>query len=326
MAERFRVVITRRLAGDPAARFAAFGDVDVWTFPEDRTISRAELLDAVRGAHAIIATPADAAIDDEVFDAAGDTLRIVSNYAVGVDNVDLAAAARRGILVGHTPNATTEPTADIAILLLLMAARRAGEGEREVRRGAWSGVAPTHMLGRRVIGGTLLIVGAGRIGLATARRAVGWNMAVLYHARSRHPEFEAPPIQGTAVALDEGLARADFVSVHTPLSAETRHLFDAERFAKCRPGAVFVNTSRGAVVDEAALVAALDAGHLAAAGLDVYECEPTVHPGLLARENVVLLPHLGSATVEDREWMMEIAVDNAIAAFRGESLPHEYGG
>jgi glyoxylate reductase len=312
-----RVVITRTLPGDPAERLRALGDVAVWTFPEDRTIPRDLLLDRARGAHAIIATPADVRIDDELFGAAGSQLRVVSCYAVGVDNVDLAAAARRGIAVGHTPGAVTEPTADVAWLLLLAAARRAGEGERLVRSGAWTGVAPTHMLGRRVIGRTLLVVGAGRIGRAVARRALGWEMTILYHARTRHPELEAAPLSARPVALDDGLARADFVSLHAPLTAETRHLIDARRLALMKPTAILVNTARGAVVDEAALVEALRARRIAAAGLDVYEREPHVHPGLLALDNAVLLPHVGSATVEDRLAMMEIAVDNVVAALGG---------
>lgn len=321
---RSEIAILRPLPGDAVARFVAagFDRGSIWVNPEDRPLDRPELLDAVRGARAVVTTPPDRPIDDEVLDAAGDQLVIVSNFAVGVDNIDVAAAHRRGIIVGHTPDAVTEPTADIAWLLLLGAARRVREGERLARSGTWSGVGPNQLLGRRIVGKTLFILGAGRIGLATARRAPGWNMTVTYHARSRHPEFEAAPVCARRVTLEEGLATADIVSIHVPLSDETRHLVDAARLATMKPTAILVNTARGAVVDEAALVDALRAGRIAAAGLDVYEHEPRLHPGLVALDNTFLLPHLGSATIEDRTWMMEISVDNAIAALRGEPVPH----
>jgi glyoxylate reductase len=319
-----RIVITRPLPGDPAARFARAGFRNVWINPIDRRLARAELLQAIRGAVAVLATPADTLINHEFFDAAGPQLKIVSNYAVGVDNIDLPEAARRNVIVGHTPNAVTEPTADIAWLLLLGAARRAAEGERLVRSGAWTGVAPLQLLGQRVVRKTLLIIGAGRIGLATARRSIGWEMKVLYHARSRHPEVEAAPIRAQRVSLEDGLRQADFISIHTPLTAETRHLINAERLAMMKPTAILINTSRGAVVDEAALVEALRSKRIAAAGLDVYENEPKLAPALVELDNTFLLPHLGSATVEDRIWMMEIAVDNIIALLRGQESPHVY--
>lgn len=319
-----RIVITRPLAGDPVARLRAADFENVWVYPEDRRMPRAELLAAISGAAAVLATPADIDIDAEFFDAAGDQLVIVSNYAVGVDNIDLAEAARRRVIVGHTPDAVTEPTADVAWLLLLAAAKRACEGDSLVRSGRWAGVGPTQLLGRRVAGKTLLIVGAGRIGHAVARRAPGWNMTVLYHSRSRHEEFESPPINGRYVSLDDGLANADFISLHTPLTADTHHLIDAAKLALLKPDAVLVNTSRGAVVDESALVEALRTRRLAAAGLDVFEHEPHLAPGLRDLPNVFFLPHLGTATVEDREWMMRLAVDNIIAALRGEPIPHEY--
>lgn len=317
-----RIVVTRPIPGDPAAMLAESGFTNVWTNPSDRKLDRAELLDAVRGAVAILATPADTDVNDELFDAAGDRLVIVSNYAVGVDNIDLDAARRRGLIVGHTPNAVTEPTADIAWLLLLAASKRAHEGGRLVRGGEWTGVAPLQLLGTRVVGKTLHIVGAGRIGFATARRAVGWEMEILYTARSRHEEFEAAPINARRVELEEGLASADFVSLHTPLTEETRHLINAERLAAMKPSAILVNTARGAVVDEAALVEALRNGTIAAAGLDVFEREPKLEPGLAELDNVFLLPHLGSATVEDRTWMAQIAVDNIVGTLNGTGAPH----
>jgi len=319
-----KIIITRPIPGDPASLLREAGFTDLWTNPVDERLARPALLEAIRGAHAVMATPADTLINQEFFDAAGPQLKIVSNYAVGVDNIDLPEAKRRGVMVGHTPNAVTEPTADIAWLLLLGAARRAGEGERLVRSGTWAGVAPSQLLGHRVVGKTLFIVGAGRIGLATARRSIGWDMNVLYHARSRHEEFEVPPIGAKRVSIEDGLREADFVSIHAPLTTETRHLIDAARLAMMKPTAILINTARGAVVDEAALVEALRGRRIAAAGLDVYEGEPRLHEGLAELDNTFLLPHLGSATGEDRVWMMELAVANIIAALRGEKIPHAF--
>ncbi len=317
-----RIIITRPIPDDPVALLTKAGFTNVLCNPNDRALTRAELLDAVAGAHAVIATPADTEINSEFFDTAGEQLVIVSNYAVGVDNCDLEEATRRHVLIGHTPHAVTEPTADIAWLLLLAAAKRATEGMDLVRSGNWTGVAPQQLLGQRVINKTLFIIGAGRIGYATARRSLGWKMQVLYHARSKHEDFESPPINAERVSLEEGLRRADFVSIHTPLTAETQHLINAQRLALMKPTAILINTARGAVVDEAALVDALRTNQIAAAGLDVFENEPKLHPGLAQLPNVFVLPHLGSATVEDRQWMMQIAVDNTIAALTGKVPPH----
>ena len=319
-----KVVISRRLPGDAEGRLRAASGLQIsplFQNPEDAALARGVLLEEVRGASAVITTPADR-VDAELLDAAGSALQIISNFAVGVDNIDLGAARERGVLVGHTPGAVTEPTADIAWLLLLGAARRATEGVRTVRSGHWTGLGVHDLLGTRLVGKTLLIVGAGRIGLAVARRSIGWQMRVRYVARSAHPEFEAPPIDGERVELLPGLAEADIVSIHTPLTEATRHLIGEQELAAMRPDALLVNTSRGAVVDEAALVAALRAKQILAAGLDVYEEEPRLANGLTELDNAFLLPHLGSATVDDRRWMMEIAVDNVIAALRGETPPH----
>ena len=324
MNEAVRVVITRLLPGDPESRLrAACGDQvgRVVCNERDEALERATLLEAIRGAAAVVTTPGDR-VDREFFEAAGASLRIVSNLAMGVDNIDLAEAARRGVRVGHTPGAVTEPTADIAWLLLLGAARRATEGVRLARSGSWTGLGVNDLLGIRLVGKTLLVVGAGRIGLAVARRSVGWQMRVRYVARSQHAEFEAPPVSARRVELEAGLREADVVSIHTPLSSETHHLIGAPEFAVMRPGAVLVNTSRGPVVDEAALVAALRERRIAAAGLDVYEHEPLLSDGLSELDNAFLLPHLGSATVDDRLWMMEIAIDNAAAVLRGEEPLH----
>jgi glyoxylate reductase len=318
------VVITRPLPGDPQGTLARAGFTNVWTNPRDDRLTRPELLDAVTGAHAVIATPADVKINAEFFNHAGDKLVIVSNYAVGVDNIDLAEARRRRVRVGNTPDAVTEPTADAAWLLLLAGARRAREGLDIARSGAWTGVKPLDPMGLRVIGKTLLIIGPGRIGRAVARRAVGWDMTILYTARSDHPDFEAPPTNARRVTLEQGLAEADFVTIHTPLTAETRHLIDTRRLALMKPTAVLVNTSRGPVVDEAALAAALRDGVIFAAGIDVFENEPEIHPDLVGLDRAFLLPHWGSTTDEDRAWMTAQAVDNVIAALNGKPIPNEF--
>jgi len=320
---KHRIVITRPLPGEPVEKLRAAGlDVDVWINPEDKRLERAVLLGAIAGAHAVIVTPADMLVNSEFFDAAGKQLVIVSAYAVGVDNIDLKEAAQRGIIVGHTPGAVTEPTADVAWLLILAAARRGREGLDLVRSGAWSGVRPFDLMGYRLVGKTLHIVGAGRIGLATARRAIGWNMPIIYTARSRHEEFEQSPINATRVELEDGLRQADIVSLHTPLTDETRHLINRPRLRMMKPSAVLVNTARGPVVDETALIEALREKWIFAAGLDVFEHEPSVPAELAQLDNAFLMPHWGSATVEDREWMTKIAVDNVIAALRGEPPPH----
>ncbi len=319
-----RIVITRPLPGEPVAALRRAGLGNVWVNPQDRRLERPALLEAIRGAHAVIATPADTLINAEFFDAAGTQLRIVSNYAVGVDNIDVVEAVRRGVLIGHTPGAVSEPTADAAWMLLLAAARRAREGLDLARSARWTGVRPMDPPGKRGIGKTLLIIGAGRIGHAVARRALGWDMTILYVARTDHPEFENPPISARRVPLEEGLAAADFVTLHTPLTPETRHLIDARRLRLMKPSAVLVNTSRGPVVDEGALAEALRHRTIFAAGLDVYEHEPEIHPALVGLDNVFLLPHWGSTTDEDRAWMTAISVDNVIAVLHGRPAPHLY--
>jgi glyoxylate reductase len=246
-------------------------------------------------------------------------LRVVGNVAVGVDNVELEACAARGVAVTNTPDVLTEATADLAFGLLLAAARRIAEGDRLVRSGGFTGWTPTFMLGERVHGMTLGIVGLGRIGGAVARRARGFGMNVLYTQRRRLPEALERALGLTFVAdLDEMLSWSDGVSIHCPLTSETRGLFSAARLARMKPGAVLVNTARGPIVDEAALARALTEGPLAAAGVDVYEDEPRVHPELLARPNVVLAPHIGSADRATREAMAQLAVDNVLLVLGGK--------
>jgi glyoxylate reductase len=288
---------------------------------------------ALRAAHAVvqaedgIRSPAFAACRAEVeavvalltdrIDAAflegSPRLRVVANVAVGVDNVDLAACKARGVVVTNTPDVLTEATADLAFGLLIAAARRVAEGDRLIRSGGFTGWTPMFMLGTRVHGTTLGIVGLGRIGQAMARRARGFGMNVLYTQRSRRDDEAG----ATHVGLDELLDRADFVSLHCPLTPETTHLMDAERLARMKPGAILVNTARGPIIDEAALAHALEHGPLAAAGLDVFEREPVVHPPLLARPNVVLTPHIGSGDRETRAAMADRACENVLAVLAG---------
>lgn len=319
-----RIVITRPLPGDPVGIFSNAGFDDVWVNPQDVGLTRSELLESVKGAHAVIDTPFDTNINAEFFDAAGKQLVIVSNYAVGVDNVDLVEAAKRGIIVGNTPGPVTEPTADAAWMLLLAAARRAREGLDLARSGNWKGVRPFDPPGKRIIGKTLLIIGPGRIGSAVARRAIGWDMQILYYARSQHANIESSPINAKRVTLEDGLKQADFVSIHCPATDETKHLINAERLAMMKNTAVLINTARGSVVDENALVKALQSKTIFAAGLDVFENEPVIHPGLVEADNAFLYPHWGSSTDEDRNWMTQIATDNVIAALTGKPVPFEF--
>jgi lactate dehydrogenase-like 2-hydroxyacid dehydrogenase len=249
--------------------------------------------------------------------------KLLANYGVGFNHIDLDACRAAGLAVTNTPGVLTDATAEIAITLMLMAARRAGEGERELRAGRWAGWRPTHLIGAGVTGKTVGLLGFGRIGQAVARRArQGFDMRVCYHSRRRAaPEVEAATGAEWRPSIEEVLAEADFVSLHTPGGAETRGLIDAQRLAAMKPTAFLINTARGDVVDEAALASALAAGVIAGAGLDVYVAEPTVHPALLELENVVLLPHLGSATRETREAMGFRAFENVEALAAGGTPP-----
>ena len=320
-----RIVVTTHLPGDPVAQLRAHPvgrDAEIVYLDESRQPDRQELLEAVRGADALLPHIPDR-IDAEVMDAAGSGLRVISNYGVGYDNIDVEAARARDVIVTNTPDVLTEATADIAWLLLMNAARGTLHADRELRSGDWAGWHPTQFVGKDLVDRTLLVVGMGRIGRAVARRALGWRMRILYTARTPKPEAEAEPMGAIRVELEEGLARADVVSVHCPLNEETRHLLDARRLALMKPGAILVNTARGAVVDEAALAEALENGRIHAAGLDVYEREPEVHPGILGQERAVLLPHIGSATEDTREGMTGIAVRNLLAGLSGEAPPNQ---
>ena len=286
---------------------------------ESRFLSRDELLEAVAGCAGLL-TQLREAIDAEVFDAAGDQLKVVSNYAVGFNNIDVDEATRRGITVCNTPGVLTEATADIAWTLLMGVARRAVEGDHIMRAGDWSGWKPTELLGGDIEGRTLAILGAGRIGTAVARRSIGWNMKLLYTARSPKPDMDA--LGARHVDLETALREADFVSVHVPLTPDTHHLLDADRLAMMKPTAYLINTARGPVIDESALVVALKTGKLAGAGLDVYEDEPALKQGLTGCDNTLLLPHLGSATIQTRARMSELAARNLLTVLDNQAPPH----
>ena len=238
------------------------------------------------------------------------------NSAVGYDNIDVPAATARGIVVTNTPDVLTEATADLAWALLMAAARRLGEGDRLVRAGHWEGWSPTQLLGQAVWGRTIGIVGMGKIGTAVARRARGFGMSVIYHNRSARPQAEAE-LGARLVDLPTLWSEADFVSLHAPLTDDTRHLVDADASTQMRSTAVLVNTARGALIDEAALVEAVRGGVIAAAGLDVFEREPSVDPGLAPLDNVVLAPHIGSATIDARSAMVRCCSENIVAVLNG---------
>ena len=312
------IVVTRRLPGVPfdslAARFRAGNP------PPEAPMPREEFLRKVRGAAGILCTLADR-VDAEILEIAGPALRVVSNYAVGVNNVDVAEATRRGVRVCNTPDVLTDATADLGFALLLAAARRFSDAEAFLRAGRWTGWDPWGFLGVPVCGKTLGIVGMGKIGSAVSRRARGFSMRVLYHSRRPLPREAEEELGASYRDLEALLGESDFVVLCVPLTAETRGLMSRERLRRMKPSAVLVNIARGEVVDEAALAEALSKGWLFAAGLDVYEREPAVHPALLAAPSAVLLPHLGSATRVTRESMWRLATENLLAVLEGREPP-----
>ena len=321
-----RVGVLLPCVGDPVARFAAAGlpelDIEVIEDYADHPIERQ--LEMIQGMDGVL-TGLGTAVDAAFLEAAGPNLKVVSNYAVGHDNIDLDAAASRNVVVCNGPPPMTEPTADLAWMLLLAAIRRAREGLDLAVSGSWSGYHPQLLLGRRLVGETLLVVGAGRIGSAIARRSLGWGMKVLYVANSDKPELEQPPISARRVTLEEGLPQADAVMISVALTPETKGLIGSRELASMKTTAVLVNVSRGPVVREAELAAALQNGMIFAAGLDVYEQEPTIHPDLMSCERAFLMPHLGSATTEDRSDLTDIAVDNIVAVLCGKDPPFQVG-
>jgi glyoxylate reductase len=313
-----RIVVTRRIP-EPALEVLREAG-EVWVAPGERPLSPESLRAAVAGADALVTLIPDR-IDDAVLAAAGPSLRVVATVAAGYDNLDVAAAARRGVVVTNTPGVLTEATADLAMALILMTTRRLGEGERLVRAGRPWGWDLGFMLGTGLQGATLGLVGFGGIARATARRARAAGMEVRYTARHRAEAGAEAEVAAERRPLEALLAESDVVSLHVPLTPETRHLIDATALRRMRPSAYLVNTARGAIVDEPALAEALAGGVIAGAGLDVFEHEPTVHPALLRLENVVLLPHLGSATAQTRTAMAVLAARNAAAVLRGEDPP-----
>lgn len=319
MSARPQVVVTRRLPGPVELELQK--DFDVVLNPDDKPLDAEGLKSALRSADGLLPTVTDK-LTAEVLAATPLKTRIIANFGVGFNHVDTAAAKSAGITVTNTPDVLTDDTADIAVTLLLMVARRAGEGERHVRAREWKGWGPTHMLGAKVSGKTLGLIGMGRIARAVARRAHhGFGMRVIF-------QDPYPPRPDEAKALgaeprdniDQVLAEADFVSLHCPATPETRHLMNGERLGRMKRSAFLINTARGDVVDEAALVAALKAGTIAGAGLDVYEKEPAVSPDLLTMQNVVLFPHLGSATTETRIAMGMRALENLRLFFAGKPV------
>jgi len=297
-----------------ARRFTLIGNL------ADRPVSRADLLAQVQEADALTVTLAET-VDQELLEKAG-RLKVVAVYAVGYNNVDVPAAIVRGVVVTNTPDVLTETTADLAWGLLLAVARRIPEGERVLREGRWEGWSPTQFLGSEVHGRVLGIIGMGRIGRAVARRARGFGMQVVYSSpRPLAPEDEAA-LNAARLPLRALLESADFVSLHVPLTEHTRHLLGKDEFALMRRTSILINTSRGPVVDETALVDALRQGRLAGAGLDVYEHEPQIHSGLLGLSNVALLPHLGSATFDTRVKMGMMVVENISAVLSGKEPPN----
>jgi glyoxylate reductase len=317
-----RIVVTRLIPEPALELLRAAGDV--WLSPHDRPMTLEELYAAVAGADAVVTLLHDR-VDDAFLDAAGASLRVVANVAVGYDNIDVPACARRGVVATNTPGVLVDATADLAMALILISTRRLGEAERMVREGGSWSWSMFFMLGTGLQDKTLGVVGLGQIGSATARRARAFGMRIVYAGRRRADAALESELDATMLDLDELLATADVVSINTPLSDATRHLIDARRLGLMKPTAHLVNTSRGPVVDEAALAGALRAGTIAGAGLDVFEHEPEIDPGLRGLENVVLIPHLGSATIETRTAMGVLAAENAVAVLRGGAPPTPIG-
>jgi lactate dehydrogenase-like 2-hydroxyacid dehydrogenase len=317
---RPRILVTRRW---PAAVEAMLSErFDVTLNARDVALDAAELGLALRDYDAVLPTVSDK-LPAALFEAAPLRTRILGNFGVGFNHIDIAAARARGIAVTNTPGVLTDCTADIAMLLLLSVARRGGEGERQVRSGNWVGWSPTHLVGTKVTGKTVGIIGFGRIGRAFAQRChFGFGMDVVFYNRSAIDPHEAARYGAEQLhTVEDVLAISDFVSLHCPGGTENHHLINASRLAAMKPGAILINTARGDVVDEQALIAALDSGTIRGAGLDVYEAEPNVPEKLRGMENVVVLPHLGSATEETRTAMGMKVVDNITAFFDGREPP-----
>jgi glyoxylate reductase len=306
-----RTLVTRKLPSSVISKLESASEVDLYV--GSAAISREELLQRVKGVDAIVCLLTDT-IDAAVLDAAGPQLKVVSNVAVGYNNIDVPACRARGIAVTNTPDVLTNACADFTWGLILAVTRRLGEGERVVRAGKWGGWALDYMLGMELRGKQLGLVGVGRIGRAVADKAPAFGMTVAYTARR-----DAGIPGATQLPLDRLLATSDIVSLHCPMTPETKHLIDQKALTKMKRTSYLINTSRGPVVDEAALAWALKERLLAGAALDVYEKEPEIHAGLMSLENVLLIPHLASATTETRTAMADLAVTNAIAVLNGQA-------
>ena len=319
MADRPKVFVARRIPEAGLSIVTGATDATIW--PDELPPPRDELLRAVAGCDGVLTLLTDR-VDDEFLDAAGPQLKVVSNYAVGFDNVDVPACTARGIPVGNTPGVLTETTADLAFALMMAAARRLPEGDRYVRAGKWKTWGPMLLLGPDVHGATIGIVGFGRIGQALARRAKGFGMTVLYHDVQRVADDVSTPLDAAFVTLEELFARSDFISLHVNLTAETRHLINARTLAAMRPTAILVNTSRGPVIDQIALADALRDGTIWAAALDVTDPEPIpMDDPLVGLPNCLIVPHIASASHATRSKMAEMAAANLLAGLGGERLP-----
>lgn len=313
MGAKPKVVVTRKLPEAVEERLRR--DYDPLFNSDDHVLSADELIARAEGADALLPCHSEH-LSAEVIGRLPDSVRAIANFSVGVDHVDLEAARSRGIVVTNTPDVLSDATAEIALLLMLGAARRAAEGDRLVRSGRWRLWSPAFMVGTQITGKTLGIVGMGRVGQVTARRARGFDMAIHYHNRRRVPAgIEAGAVYHED--LDSLLGACDIVSLHCPATPQTHHLMNDARIARMRRGVIVVNTARGALVDDEALQAALRSGHVAAAGLDVFNDEPGIHPGYRELDNTFLLPHIGSATRETRDAMGHRALDNLDAIFAG---------
>ncbi len=310
-----KIVVTRKIPENGIRLLKRHFVVDI--NEQERDLSQRELQRELHNAFGVVAVMANKFNKDVIQKL--DSLRVISNFAVGYDNVDVSAATEKRIVVTNTPGVLTDATADLALGLLLAVSRRIAEGDRLVRAGRFSGWTPMMMLGNEVSGKTIGIIGAGRIGTAIARRAIGFGMTILYFSHRRNDEIEK--LGGRFVSLRDLLKRSDFVSVNVPLNRETKGLVGKREIGMMKSGAILINTARGEIVDEVALIAALEEGRIGGAGLDVYKNEPKVNRGLLKLDNVVLAPHLGSATLETRARMAELAALNVIAVLQGEKPP-----
>jgi glyoxylate reductase len=313
-----KVFVTRIIPDKGLEIVSEFCDVDLWL--EELPPSRQELLKRVQGMDGLLCLLTDQ-VDGEVMDAAGAQLKVISNHAVGFDNIDVPAATARGIPVGNTPDVLTDATADFAFALLMAVARRIPEGERYVHEGKWNTWGPRLLLGVDIRGATLGLIGFGRIGQAVARRAAGFDMRVIYYDPKKK---ETPPeLKAKRVDFEMLLRESDFISIHTPLTPDTHHLIDAEAFSKMKPNAVLVNTARGPVVDPHALYEALRTKRIFGAGLDVTEPEPLpMDSPLLELDNALIIPHIASASITSRDQMSWMAAQNLIAGLKGERLPN----